>query len=87
MGWLEQSPPPVAASMETSFRQEGNARALRDLAARKDINGLLDYALLLNTMYGMECSKGQWLMGELLRQTVPPVTADHERMAAELLNR
>jgi hypothetical protein len=82
MGW---SPPPLEATLSDKFREEGDARALRELAAKKDINGLLDFALLLNSLNTMETAKCRWAVSEAVSAPAHPVTDRHMAMAAEIM--
>ena len=65
---------PLICTMEAQFRGAANASALRELHRCGDINGLLEYALLLAELEASQHSQIQWLAREAMRQAfiTPP---------------
>jgi len=55
---------PLVHTMEARFHGAANAAALRALHAKGDINGLLDYALLLAEQEASQKSQIKWLVRE-----------------------
>lgn len=55
---------PLVHTMEAQFHAAANAAALRDLHRRGDINGLLEYALLLAEQEASQRSQIHWLAKE-----------------------
>lgn len=55
---------PLQQSSENSFEQTKHDRWLRKRYDDKDWNGLLEAALLLNTLYHMERTKTTWAIKE-----------------------
>ena len=57
--------------MEAQFHGAANASALRALHAKGDINGLLEYALLLAEQEASQRSQIKWLVKEAITQVTP----------------
>lgn len=57
---------PLEYRLEDQFIAAGHQTVLRELHERGDINGLLEYALLLAVMDGTSRSKIAWLAKEAL---------------------
>jgi hypothetical protein len=55
---------PLVHTMEARFHGAANASALRELHAKKDWNGLLEYALLLAELEASQMSQIHWLVRE-----------------------
>ena len=62
---------PLVHTMEAQFHGAANATALRTLHANGDINGLLEYALLLAEQEASQRSQIKWLVKEALTQATP----------------
>lgn len=62
---------PLVHTMEAQFHGAANASALRELHKKGDLNGLLEYALLLAEMEASQKSQITWLMKELLIHGMP----------------
>jgi len=77
MGTLE-------ATVEDRWREAGNARALRQLHSSGDLNGLLDYALMLNHLYNGEKIKVRWAIKEAMAAPIPPAD-QYMKMAEEVM--
>ena len=60
---------PLVHTMEARFHGAANAIALRALHQRGDINGLLEYALLLAELEASQKSQIRWLVGEAMRHS------------------
>jgi len=58
---------PLVHTMEAQFHGAANASALRELHKRGDINGLLEYALLLAEAEASQRSQIHWLAQEAMR--------------------
>jgi hypothetical protein len=54
-------------TMEAQFHGAANATALRELHRKGDLNGLLEYALLLAESEASQRSQIKWLAGEAIR--------------------
>jgi hypothetical protein len=63
---------------------ESNKAHLRALHAARDLNGLLEYALLLAEQEASGRIKIHWLAGEAMRQPIP-VEQQHMDWARDLL--
>jgi len=59
---------PLVHTLEAQFHGDTNARALRALHKRGDINGLLEYALLLAESEASQRSQIKWLAMEAMRR-------------------
>lgn len=59
---------PLVHTLEAQFHGASNARALRTLHERGDINGLLEYALLLAESEASQRSQIRWLAMEAMRR-------------------
>jgi hypothetical protein len=55
---------PLVHTMEARFHGAANASALRELHAKGDWNGLLEYALLLAELEASQRSQIKWLTNE-----------------------
>ena len=55
---------PLVHTMEARFHGAANASALRALHKRGDMNGLLEYALLLAELEASQRSQIHWLVRE-----------------------
>lgn len=55
---------PLQQSTENAFEQAKHDHWLRQRYSEKDWNGLLEAALLLNTLYHMERTKSSWAIKE-----------------------
>ena len=55
---------PLVHTMEAQFHGAANASALRALHQRGDMNGLLEYALLLAELEASQKSQIRWLIRE-----------------------
>lgn len=77
MGQLE-------ATVEDKWREAGNARVLRQMRDAGDINGLLDYALMLNHLYNGEKVKVRWAIQEAMNAPLPSAD-NYMGAAAELM--
>lgn len=75
---------PLKARLEDEFHAQANKAHLRALHAARDLNGLLEYALLLAEQEAMGRTKVHWLAGEAMRQPAP-VEQQHMDWARELL--
>ena len=75
---------PLVSRLEDKFHKETNERHLRALHAARDLNGLLEYALLLVELESAGRTKVHWLAGEAMRQPVP-VEQQHMDWARDLL--
>lgn len=51
-------------TLENQLSEEANARWLQTLKEIEDMNGLLQAALLLNTLYHTEKTKTRWAIAE-----------------------
>lgn len=69
--------------MEAQFHGAANAITLRQLHAAGDINGLLEYALLLAEQEASQLSQIKWLAAEAMRAS-RDVQPWHLEAAAEL---
>ena len=58
---------PLVHTLEAQFHGATNARALRTLHKKGDINGLLEYALLLAESEASQRSQIKWLAKEAIR--------------------
>jgi hypothetical protein len=75
---------PLVHTMEAEFHGASNIAALRALHKKGDINGLLEYALLLADQEASQRSQIQWLIKEVtLSQR--GIEQWHMDLAAELL--
>ena len=70
--------------LEDQFHAAANATHLRQLHAAGDLNGLLEYALLLSEAEASGRAKIRWLIGEALARP-PLVEAKHLDWAAEIM--
>lgn len=75
---------PLHYRQEDRFQEELNSRRLKELHKAGDINGLLDFALLLNHQVSSANSKIHWLMKEQLSMGLPPVNDGHFEMVGEV---
>lgn len=57
---------PLVHTMEAQFHGAANASALRELHKRGDMNGLLEYALLLAEAEASQRSQIHWLTKEAM---------------------
>ena len=57
---------PLVHTMEAQFHGAANASALRELHKRGDMNGLLEYALLLADAEASQRSQIHWLTKEAM---------------------
>lgn len=75
---------PLVHTMEAQFHGAANASALRELHKRGDMNGLLEYALLLAEAEASQRSQIHWLTKEAMtsRGSIQPWHID---AAKELL--
>ena len=55
---------PIEQSLENKLTENAQDRWLRQRYEEKDWNGLLEAALLLNTLYHMERTKAKWAIQE-----------------------
>ena len=55
---------PFAVSTELQFREESVRRTLQEFFDDDDIGGLLDAALLLNTLWHQQTAIGRWFAQE-----------------------
>jgi hypothetical protein len=62
---------PLVHTMEAQFHGASNATALRALHAKGDINGLLEYALLLAEQEASQRSQITWLVKEAITHGLP----------------
>lgn len=62
---------PLVHTMEAQFHGAANAAALRGLHAKGDLNGLLEYALLLAEQEASQRSQIAWLVKEAITQGMP----------------
>ena len=76
--------PILESRLETTFRAETQRVRLRELHAQGDMNGLLEYALLLVELVSMGETKVQWLVKDSLQQAAP-VEQCHMDWARDLL--
>lgn len=67
---------------EDRFREESNKRRLKELHRAGDINGLFEFAVLLNYQASSANSKIHWIMREHL-STAFPVAKEHMDAALE----
>lgn len=67
---------------EDQFKAASNAMRLRELHRIGDINGLLDFALILNHEAAFNYSRMIYCMSEALRYA-GPVTEHHEDLARQ----
>ena len=74
---------PLVHTMEAQFHGAANASSLRALHARRDWNGLLEYALLLAEQEASQRSQIHWLAQEAVRSC--SVQDWHLAAAKELL--
>ena len=58
---------PLVHTMEAQFHGAANASALRELHRRGDLNGLLEYALLLAESEASQKSQIKWLAAEAMK--------------------
>jgi hypothetical protein len=70
--------------LEDQFHAAANAAHLRSLHAAGDLNGLLEYALLLSEAEATGRTKVRWLIGEALARP-PAVEAHHMEWAAQIM--
>ena len=70
--------------LEDQFHAAANATHLRQLHAAGDLNGLLEYALLLSEAEASGRAKIRWLIGEALDRP-PLVEAKHLDWAAQIM--
>jgi hypothetical protein len=75
---------PLVARLEDQFHAQANRAHLKALHAARDLNGLLEYALLLVEEEAMGRTKIHWLAGEAMRQPAP-VEQHHAEWARELM--
>jgi hypothetical protein len=75
---------PLVARLEDEFHAQANKAHLRALHGARDLNGLLEYALLLAEMEAMGRTKVHWLAREAMRQPAP-VERQHMDWARELM--
>lgn len=75
---------PLVPRLEDEFHAQANRSHLRALHAARDLNGLLEYALLLVEQEAMGRTKIHWLAGEAMRQPAP-VEQCHMDWAKDLL--
>ena len=75
---------PLVHTMEAEFHGASNMTALRALHKKGDINGLLEYALLLAEQEASQRSQIHWLTKEAMRPA--GIKQWHVDLAAELLN-
>ena len=71
--------------LEDQFHAASNAAHLRRLHAAGDLNGLLEYALLLADAEATGRSKIRWLIGEAMARP-PLVEGKHLEWAQALLD-
>lgn len=69
---------------EDQFREESNARKLKELYQSGDFTGLLEFALLLNYEASFNNSKVRWALSEALEAAMP-VSDRHLKMASETI--
>lgn len=55
---------PLTESLELELRQEAATRCLRELHEDQDLDGLLDAALLLNTLWHQQTMIARWFANE-----------------------
>lgn len=65
---------PLVHTMEAQFHGAANASALRALHAKGDINGLLEYALLLAEQEASQRSQIKWLVKEAINHAMPALS-------------
>jgi len=75
---------PLVHTMEAQFHGAANASALRELHKRGDMNGLLEYALLLAEAEASQRSQIHWLTQEAI-SSCGSIQAWHLDAARELL--
>jgi hypothetical protein len=75
---------PITTRLEDEFHGQANKAHLRALHAARDLNGLLEYALLLAEQEASGRTKIHWLAGEAMRQPAP-VEQCHMDWAKDLL--
>ena len=75
---------PLVARLEDEFHGQVNKAHLRALHSASDLNGLLEYALLLAEQEAAGRTKIHWLTGEAIRQPAP-VEQQHMDWARDLL--
>lgn len=71
---------------EDQFKEASNAMRLRQLHQDRDINGLLELALMLNHEAAFNYSRMIYFMNEAMAKPAE-VTSWHEKMAAEFTER
>jgi hypothetical protein len=77
---------PLVHTMEAQFHGAANASALRELHKRGDMNGLLEYALLLAEAEASQWSQIHWLTKEAVA-SCGSIQPWHLDAAKELLGR
>ena len=70
--------------LEDQFHAASNATHLRQLHAAGDLNGLLEYALLLSEAEASGRAKVRWLISEAVARP-PLVEPKHMEWAAEIM--
>lgn len=55
---------PLTESLELELRKEAATRCLRELYEDQDLDGLLDAALLLNTLWHQQTMIARWFANE-----------------------
>ena len=75
---------PLVSRLEDEFHGQANKAHLRALHEARDLNGLLEYSLLLAEMEAMGRTKIHWLASEAMRRPVP-VNQEHMEWARELM--
>jgi hypothetical protein len=75
----------MMVSIETEFHAAANAAALRSLHRDGDIDGLLQYALLLASLEASQHAQIQWLAKEAAAGWSSSIQQWHYDLAAELL--
>lgn len=55
---------PLTESLELELRQEATTRCLQELHADQDLDGLLDAALLLNSLWHQQTTIARWFAHE-----------------------
>ena len=75
---------PLVSRLEDEFHAQANRNHLRALHAARDLNGLLEYALLLVEQESAGRMKVHWLAKEAMRQPVP-VEQQHMDWARDLM--
>ncbi len=75
----------MIVSMETQFHAAANAAKLRSLHGAGDIDGLLQYALLLSEQEASQRTQIQWLIEEAAEAWNSGIKQWHRDLAAELL--